>query len=137
MKKIYAKSGETILLTDHSKNVSKVSLSIMDKFPNEVKNDLSWRKVIEISSLLHDIGKSTSEFQKNLKKGIDGYSKNKFRHNEIGWAFCYRYLNVSLDILNPILYNFLLVFLILIHKKRRFKIKNSKSKTILIVLLFR
>ena len=105
MKKIYAKSGETILLIDHSKNVSKVSLSIMDKFPNEVKNDLSWRKVIEISSLLHDIGKSTSEFQKNLKKGIDGYSKNKFRHNEIGWAFCYRYLNVSLDILNPILYN--------------------------------
>lgn len=105
MKKIYAKSGETILLTDHSKNVSKVSLSIMDRLPKEIKDDINWRKVIEVSSLLHDIGKSPSEFQKNLKKGIDGYSKNKFRHNEIGWAFCYRYLNVSLDILNPILYN--------------------------------
>ena len=45
MKKIYAKSGETILLTDHSKNVSKVSLSIMDRFPKEVKDDLDWRKV--------------------------------------------------------------------------------------------
>ena len=84
MKKIYAKSGETILLTDHSKNVSKVSLSIMDRLPKEIKDDINWRKVIEVSSLLHDIGKSPSEFQKNLKKGIDGYSKNKFRHNEIG-----------------------------------------------------
>ena len=69
MKKIYAKSGETILLTDHSKNVSKVSLSIMDRLPKEVKSDLNWRKVIEVSSLLHDIGKApTKRFNKNSRR---------------------------------------------------------------------
>ena len=106
MKKIFAKSGDDVLLIDHSRGVKDTSLTIFNRLPEFVRNDESWRSVIEVSSLLHDIGKSTATFQRNLKNGLNGVSsKNKYRHNEIGWAFCYRYLNVSLDILTPILYN--------------------------------
>lgn len=105
MEKIFAKSDNKTLLTDHCRNVKNVSNKIVNLLPNVIKDNEKWLNVINLSSLLHDIGKSTTEFQKNLKKGIEGYSKNKFRHNEVGWAFCYRYLNVPTDILTPILYN--------------------------------
>lgn len=105
MGQIYAKSKEKVLLVDHSRNVKNVANLIFNLLPGIVKNDATWLRVIELSSLLHDIGKSTKEFQNNLKKGIEGHSKNKFRHNEIGWAFCYRYLNIPSNILTPVLYN--------------------------------
>jgi CRISPR-associated endonuclease Cas3-HD len=103
MKKIYAKSENDILLIDHSRNVNETSKLLIRKLP-KLTNDLEWLEIIRISSLLHDIGKSTSVFQNLLKKNREYTSKNKFRHNEIGWAFCYRYLNVSNNILEPILY---------------------------------
>lgn len=105
MKPLYAKSKDNILLTDHSVNVKNVALDIFNLLPETIRKDYRLADVVKISALLHDIGKSTKEFQKNLKKGIEGHSKNKFRHNEIGWAFCYRFLNVSLDILDAILHN--------------------------------
>lgn len=106
MSKILAKSGVDVSLVEHSIGVQKTSLKIFGLLGENVITNQKWNEVIRVSSLLHDIGKCTTQFQKNLKKGTESFSsKNKYRHNEIGWAFCYRYLNVSLDILTPILYN--------------------------------
>lgn len=103
MKKIYAKSENDVLLVDHSRNVYETSKILTNKLP-KLSGDKERMEIIRISCLLHDIGKSTAEFQKNLKKDTEGQSKNKFRHNEIGWAFCYRYLNLPTNVLNPVLY---------------------------------
>ena len=106
MSKILAKSGIEVSLVEHSIGVQKVGFDILNMLPECIKSNEKWVEVIRVSLLLHDIGKCTSEFQKNLKKNSELFaSKNKYRHNEIGWAFCYRYLNISLDILTPILYN--------------------------------
>ena len=99
MNKILAKSIG-IDLIKHSKNVNLTSNKIINKILKE-PNELTL-EVIKLGSLLHDIGKTTEEFQKMLTGKIKK-SKNKFRHNEIGWAFLYRYLNVNSEILKQVL----------------------------------
>lgn len=98
MDNILAKSNG-ITIYNHSKEVNIVSEKILNEVlisENQIVKD-----VLKISSLLHDIGKSTFQFQNFSLKGKQ--SKNKFRHNEIGWAFLYRYLNVERDKLDLIL----------------------------------
>ena len=100
-KEILAKSSG-ILLTDHSKRVSEVSLKILDKILSHP--DERMYEIVRLSSLLHDIGKCNEIFQKLITKKLKK-SKNKFHHNEIGWAFLYRYLNVDSDKLSYIINN--------------------------------
>lgn len=95
---ILAKSNG-IPMSVHSINVDNVSSEILNKML--IIPDEKSVKVLKFTSLLHDIGKSTKEFQSKSLHGKK--SNNKFRHNEIGWAFLYRYLNVELDILDLIL----------------------------------
>lgn len=104
MKKIYAKSYSDVLLIDHSRNVKNVATYIFNLLPDVIKSNQEWLKIIELSALLHDIGKCSSDFQKKLKNP-NSKSTNKFRHNEIGWAFCYRYLSVSKEQLGLIIHN--------------------------------
>lgn len=98
MKEILAKSNGITMLS-HCTDVNIVSEKIVNIILSSPNNVI--KKILSISSILHDIGKSTEEFQ--TKSLLNKNSKNKFRHNEIGWAFLYRYLNVELDILDYIL----------------------------------
>jgi CRISPR-associated helicase Cas3/CRISPR-associated endonuclease Cas3-HD len=90
-----AKSDNTDLLT-HSKKVSEAAQEILihsiknNKFQNEVD-------IVNNASLLHDIGKCTTSFQLYLKSGKETpkFKKNSFSHNQIGWAFLSKHLNIS------------------------------------------
>ena len=94
MKNILAKSNG-ILLSDHSKKVSETSEKLMKRIISN-SSDFYLFEVARIGGLLHDIAKSTLSFQKMLnKKTLEDDQKNKFRHNEIGWAFLYEYLDVE------------------------------------------
>jgi CRISPR-associated endonuclease/helicase Cas3 len=93
--KILAKSPTSsningISLIDHSRYVSTKSLEIL----KSLGFDSVYKKhedIVKISSLLHDIGKCTELFQKMLNNK-KGENKNKYLHNEIGWAFVTHYL---------------------------------------------
>lgn len=99
-KQILAKSSG-VTLYDHSVAVSVNSVKALEKiFSPEIFKQK--KEIIRISGLLHDIGKNTEIFQKKLKKEISE-KKNKFLHNEIGWAFLFEYLNVSENDLNLII----------------------------------
>ena len=93
-KEILAKSsGQT--LDVHSKIVSDIAIIIAKK---SLKNDdKTLIETIKLGGLLHDIGKCTTFFQSKIRKDIDESSieiKQKHRHNEVGWAFLSRYLNI-------------------------------------------
>jgi len=88
---ILAKSKNSISLNEHSKNVSLAAETIARKILIDSNDEIT--NIIRYGALLHDIGKSPSEFQKILKGKIKK-SKNKFRHNEIGWAFLQKYLHI-------------------------------------------
>jgi len=99
---LLAKSTGNITLLSHSTLVSHICEKLIKKALNVKDDDLI--KSIKIGGLLHDIAKALSIFQKMLKKQRDEDSaKNKFRHNEIGWAFLYSYLNVNDSILSLVL----------------------------------
>lgn len=99
MSKIKAKSFGIELIT-HSRNVLLTANKIIYTI---LKNPESTTlEVIKLGALLHDIGKCTEVFQKMLNGKLKK-SKNKFRHNEIGWAFLYRYLNVNSETLKQVL----------------------------------
>lgn len=90
-KNLLAKS-EGISLIEHSKNVAKFASSIAKNTLINKTHELIY--IINITALLHDIGKSTKNFQDLLYKR-KRKDKSKFRHNEIGWAFLQRFLNVD------------------------------------------
>lgn len=88
IKNLLAKS-ESVSFINHSRNVSAAAVYIGKKILS-----VSDEKIIEairISGLLHDIGKLTEDFQKILRHQIKK-TKHKFRHNEIGGAFIYKFL---------------------------------------------
>jgi len=101
MKKIIAKSSG-ILLTTHSKSVAEASLKVLKKTIHEP--DERMVEITVLSAKLHDIGKCNEIFQKLLSGKIKK-SKNKFTHNEIGWAFLFRYLKLNSDKLEYVLNN--------------------------------
>jgi len=96
MKNYKAKSDGTTLL-EHSTNVKNISIKIAEKTLND--NFINYITTLEHSSLLHDIGKLTNSFQNKLNN--KKYKKNKYSHNEIGWAFLTKYYksNVKDDVL--------------------------------------
>lgn len=79
-------------ITQHSNIVKEYALKLFNKTITDETNKERFINVIKYSSLLHDIGKLTVNFQKFLKgkRKKPGY---KFRHNEIGWAFLSKYLS--------------------------------------------
>lgn len=79
----------------HSEIVYETSLMILKKV---VPNGLTerYKDILKYSSLLHDIGKLTINFQRFLKGEIKSPSL-KYRHNEIGWAFLSRYLPYNIE----------------------------------------
>jgi len=81
-----------VKLINHNRNVAIVSRYIATKMLVEPSEEQL--KTIEISGLLHDIGKMTEEFQKMLRGQVKK-PKNNFLHNEIGWAFLYTYLDTA------------------------------------------
>jgi CRISPR-associated endonuclease Cas3-HD len=109
MKKILAKSSG-ISLIDHSKNVSEIALYIAKKSFTKASfkrtiifdNPDDFYEVVRLSALLHDIGKATTGFQK-LLNNKSTKSGNKYLHNEIGWCFLLKYLNVPNKLLSLII----------------------------------
>lgn len=96
-KKLYAKSdGEPLI--DHLNKVENFSLAI---YSNTFVNDefeyehLNAKKIISITSKLHDIGKATKGFQRFLtgRKKKTGF---KFSHGEIAWSFLMKHLDFGL-----------------------------------------
>jgi CRISPR-associated endonuclease Cas3-HD len=107
IKTILAKSSGVNIQT-HSELVQKVAISIA-KSANE-NLEIKFPEILEairLGSLLHDIGKCTTHFQKKIKsKNPDEENleiKSKFRHNEIGWAFLSRNLFLPQNILDMVL----------------------------------
>jgi len=99
MKRILGKSDNTTLL-DHSILVSLIAVEMAKKVLKKLDPVLI--EAIRVSSLLHDIAKSTIWFQKLFKNGefdedIIG-KKYKYRHNEVGWAFLLDNVNLPSDI---------------------------------------
>lgn len=88
-----AKSTGVKLIT-HNRNVAIVSEHIAKKLlVSPTKEEI---ETIRVTGLLHDIGKMTEDFQDLLKiKKTKRNSKNKFLHNEIGWAFLTKYFNTE------------------------------------------
>tara|TARA_R110000782_G_scaffold270273_1_gene370187 strand:+ start:9471 stop:11717 length:2247 start_codon:yes stop_codon:yes gene_type:complete len=89
MGKFLAKSNG-LELNIHSQIVSKTALQLFNKISNEEIIN-RYKDIVMFSSLLHDIGKLTINFQKFLKNEVKKPNL-KFRHNEIGWAFLSKYL---------------------------------------------
>lgn len=100
-KKILAKSSGLTLDT-HSKIISVVSMILLNKIVMVGDVLVRFKNIIELSALLHDIGKCTIVFQKFLYD-TSKTTKNKFRHNEIGWAFLSKYLSNNIEDRNLIL----------------------------------
>lgn len=81
-------------LKQHSLIVKSYAMELLSKIvDNESKERFS--EVILLSSMLHDIGKLTINFQDFLK-GKRKTPGLKFRHNEIGWAFLSKFLSDDL-----------------------------------------
>ena len=81
-------------LKEHSLIVKEYALKLLQKIVNNVSKE-RFIDIVKFSSLLHDIGKLTVNFQDFLegKRKTPGL---KFRHNEIGWAFLSKYLSEDL-----------------------------------------
>ena len=109
MNKFLAKSnGQTLI--EHSNLVNKIAKEIA--ISSMCDDDKELLLAIGIGSLLHDVGKCTSFFQKQrLKSNFDDDNdiedklpkKYKYRHNEIGWAFLSRYLKLENNLFNSVL----------------------------------
>lgn len=91
IKEALAKSSG-IKLLNHNKNVSIASVYIAKKILNI--DDKEIIELVKISGLVHDIGKLTHMFQQILLNNKKTDFENKFRHNEIAWAFLFKYLNL-------------------------------------------
>lgn len=96
--KILAKDCGIDLIT-HSQNVSKAAIEIFNNVLSYKDDELL--EIVKIGSLLHDIGKANEEFQLKLRKK-NYKTTNKFRHNEIGWAFLELYFKHNSEIKNMI-----------------------------------
>ena len=81
-------------LKEHSLIVKEYALKLLQKIVNGVSKE-RFIDIVKFSSLLHDIGKLTVNFQ-NFLKGERKTPGLKFRHNEIGWAFLSKYLSEDL-----------------------------------------
>jgi len=105
---ILAKSDGTTLI-DHSNNVSQVSIMIYRELTKNISLQQNHLLVLEIAGKLHDIGKCTKNFQNKLKKNhpeediFDVISRIPYRHNEVGWAFLSKYLQLPNEILTLVL----------------------------------
>lgn len=87
-------------LYDHSLKVSIFAVEIAKQTIIDKNSDLI--EQVRIAALLHDIGKITKSFQ-DMLSGKKKTDKNKFRHNEIGWAFLSKYLKTTHERLGNIL----------------------------------
>lgn len=109
---LYAKSNG-IELHRHMFDVGLLCQAIGDEVLKR-ELDLVYRihmlRKLVLAGMLHDIGKAHSNFQKKLTdaSGDEILGKNKFRHNEIGWAFLSKYYNPNMkefsDIINDAVY---------------------------------
>ena len=88
-----AKSNGLDLKT-HSSIVSKTATNVFNNIVSDETIKKRYEDVITYASLLHDIGKLTTSFQRFLLGKIKSPSL-KFRHNEIGWAFVSKYLSMD------------------------------------------
>lgn len=87
--KLLAKSNGAKLIP-HNKNVGIVAKYIAKKLLSPSNDSLL--EMIYLCGLLHDIGKSNKRFQGKLE-GKPEPKNLKYRHNEVGWAFIYKYFN--------------------------------------------
>lgn len=89
------KNSKEITLIQHSTMVSKISVAILSKIIRNPEPILI--KIVEIAGLLHDIGKSEKEFQAFLTHKVTEENKKnkKFSHNEVGWAFLSKHLDIG------------------------------------------
>ena len=83
-----AKSSGVNLIT-HNTNVAVLSKHIAQNYLGVDDEELL--NIIYISGLVHDIAKGYYDYQELLFK--DKKTMHKFRHNEFGAAFIYKYLN--------------------------------------------
>jgi CRISPR-associated endonuclease Cas3-HD len=93
------KSSGSLLLR-HCKNVSATAVFIAKKILLGI--DIEIIETIKYSGLFHDIAKISEKIQ----KFFNGKAKNtdsKYYHNEIGWAFLYKYSNLN-DYVNNAIY---------------------------------
>lgn len=106
-KKLYsllAKSDGTTLV-DHSKMVEDEILNVRGELFNNAlidENSPLTEKNLRLIGYFHDIGKVTKNFQRKLNGGVD---KEKYNHNEIGYAFLKKYTNIDEFSLRAILYH--------------------------------
>jgi CRISPR-associated endonuclease Cas3-HD len=94
---LLAKSSGVSLVT-HSTNVAVlakiIALQTLRNVPSlDIRYYTHMVTKVSVAGLLHDIGKAHGNFQKKLTddNGDEILGKNKFRHNEIGWAFLSKY----------------------------------------------
>ncbi|MFW6272245.1 MAG: CRISPR-associated endonuclease Cas3'' [bacterium] len=92
-----------IKLLNHNRNVSIASEFIARKILKIKDEELI--RIIKLAALLHDIGKLTEMFQELLLNSKKSNKTNKFRHNEIAWAFLYKYLNLPTRIKKMVINN--------------------------------
>ena len=78
-------------LIKHNNNVAILSKHIAEKYLGIKDDELI--SLIYTSGLLHDIGKIYYDYQELLKNGKK--TNQRFRHNEIGGAFIYKYINYN------------------------------------------
>lgn len=93
---ILAKSDGATLI-QHSKDVADLAVELFNVYYD--KPDV--REIIKFAALLHDIGKATEQFQASLNNE-DSDKNIQYLHNEVGWAFCYKYSNIPENILNQV-----------------------------------
>lgn len=105
MKDIIAKSDGTSLI-QHSKLVSKIAVEMAKQSMLDCDGNSDLIEAIRLGGLLHDIGKCQAKFQQMLFKISDEENvecKLPYRHNEVGWAFLNKNLNLKQSILNIVL----------------------------------
>lgn len=101
--KLLAKgTGETLI--DHSKLVARFSQKLYAISAKEINSIME--EAVKLAALLHDIGKCTNWFQKMVLTTDGSESKKKsyidHRHNEVGWAFLSKYLDVDDKVLDHV-----------------------------------
>lgn len=82
-----------VSLIEHSKLVYEISKILCEL--NDVSDQLILDS-LKYASLLHDIGKCETSFQKYLKTGK---GKLKYQHQELSWVYLYYNFNIGNDII--------------------------------------